>query len=451
MTLFVLAAAVPAFVCQISLSRRRAIAVGRVITKLRRESFYSNLLHSPSAAKEIRLFDLGTLLRGRMLHERKEANAVDRALDVRRVRMELVLQTASAVTTAAGLAWGVYAAQRRLLTIGDLSVFVAAVAAVQSALTSLVHDLAGTHERLLVFRDFVAITAMPPDLPVPTSPIPCLALQSHIELQDVWFRYGDELPWVLRGVTLTIRRGESLGLVGVNGAGKSTLIKLLLRLYDPVRGRILWDGIDIREFDPRALRDRLSAVYQDFERYDFSASDNIAVGDPTAMGDRSRIVAAARHAGADRFLSSLPHGYDTQLTRIFASETEREEATVGVDLSGGQWQRVAVARAFVRGPRDLLILDEPNAGLDAQADHDIHTRVQQIAAGQTSLLVSHRLSAIRSADTIVVLDDGVIAETGDHDSLVASAGRYAQAFGLQASGYGATTVTPARAQHVVGR
>lgn len=234
---------------------------------------------------------------------------------------------------------------------------------------------------------------------------------------------------------LAVAAVAGLALVGHNGSGKSTIVKLLCRFYDPTKGAILWDGVDIREFAPEGLRGRIGAVFQDFMSYDFSAADNIALGDLAAMGDRARIEAAAGTAGAHRTLAGLPRGYETLLTRMFLSESDRADERTGVVLSGGQWQRVALARAFLRESRDLMILDEPSAGLDAEAEHDIHTRLRGIRSGRASLLISHRLGAVRAADVIVLLQDGVVAERGTHDELVAAGGTYARLFSIQAQGY----------------
>jgi ATP-binding cassette subfamily B protein len=323
----------------------------------------------------------------------------------------------------------VAAARRSELTTGDVAMFVAAVAGVQTALDGVVRGVALTHQQLTLFGHYVDVLLVASDIPVAIRPVPLAPLRRGVEFRDVWFRYGEDHPWVLRGVNLTIPYGRAVALVGLNGAGKSTLVKLLCRLYDPTRGSITWDGVDLREVDPARLRDRISAVFQDHMNYDLTAAENIALGDLTALHDLDRVRAAAVRAGAHETLATLPRGYDTPLTRLFDADE------VGVVLSGGQWQRVALARAFVRDGRDLMILDEPTSGLDPQSEHDLHASIGRYRAGATSLLISHRLSAIRDADTIAVLDDGVIREYGDHIALMAAEGAYAQLFRLQAEGY----------------
>jgi ATP-binding cassette subfamily B protein len=281
----------------------------------------------------------------------------------------------------------------------------------------------------------VAVLRTEPDLPIDPRPRPVPPLRRGIELRDVWFRYDDEHPWVLRGVSLFIPQGIAVALVGLNGAGKSTLVKLLCRFYDPTRGAILWDGEDLRTVDLAELRGRIGAVFQDYMTYDLSATENVAVGDLSALDDQSRVHAAARRAGIHEVLEKLPQGYETPLTRSFFGGSDEKEDQAGVRLSGGQWQRVALARAFLRDRRDLMILDEPSAGLDAEAEHEVHSRLRAHRAGQTSLLISHRLGTIRDAEQIVVLADGVIVEQGIHADLVSAGGAYARLFALQAAGY----------------
>lgn len=254
-----------------------------------------------------------------------------------------------------------------------------------------------------------------------------------LEVREVTKSFGAVAA--VQGVSFPLYAGEAHALVGENGAGKSTIVKLLTRMYDPTKGRITWDGVDLRDLDIDQFRGRIGAVFQDFMSYDLDARENIGVGDLPAIQAVDRIRSAARAAHVDDIITALPHGYDTMLTRIFFHHTDRNNPESGVHLSGGQWQRVGLARALMRVTPDLLILDEPSAGLDAEAEHDIHTRLRRHRAGQTSILISHRLSTIRDADHIAVLADGTITEQGTHDGLIAAGGRYADLFRLQATGY----------------
>ncbi|MET7336810.1 ABC transporter ATP-binding protein [Nonomuraea sp. NPDC005650] len=433
MILVVALSAIPSVRAQLDLSRRRAGMMWGVSSRTRRQIFFANLLTSPDAAKEIRLFGLGDFLRARMLGELRAVNAAEQGLARRTLRTQGSLSLLGAAVAAFGLLWAITAAASGTLSVGDVAVFVAAVAGVQSALTSIVGQSADAHNALLMFGHYLEVVADAPDLPVPRRPRPVPSLREGIEVRDVWFRYDDAHPWVLRGVDLFIPRGGSLALVGLNGVGKSTLVKLICRLYDPVRGSVHWDGVDLREMDPAELRGRIGAVFQDYMSYDLTAAENIGLGDVTALDDRDRVEAAARLAGVHETVAGLPRGYDTLLSRIFFGDRDSPEA--GVVLSGGQWQRLALARALMREGRDLLVLDEPSSGLDAQAEHAIHQSLRRHRAGRTSLLISHRLGAVREADVIVVLAEGRIAERGSHAELMALGGEYASLFTLQAQGY----------------
>ena len=435
MAVAVAVAAVPTLRAELAISRRRAEMMWDTSHTARREIFYSQLLTDAQAAKEVRLFGLGAFFRRRMLHELSTMQDANRQVDRRELATQGLLGLLGALVAGVGLVWAVRAAVVGELTIGDVSVFVAAVVGTQSALGSVVHETAAAHEALLTFDHYQAIVTGPPDLeahPRPTSPG---RLRRGIELRDVWFRYSDEHPWVLRGVNLTIPPGTAVALVGLNGAGKSTLVKLLCRFYDPTSGSVCWDGVDLRGLGVEQLRSRIGAVFQDFMTYDLTARENIGVGTPAALTDLDRITSAARGARVDDAIAGLPRGYESMLTRIFFQHADRDDPDTGVLLSGGQWQRIALARAFLRDSVDLLILDEPSSGLDAEAEHDIHQRLRRHRLGQTSVLISHRLNAVRGADVIVVLDEGEIVEQGSHDDLLAARGRYARLFNLQAQGY----------------
>ena len=422
-------AAVPAYLGQRALGRRHVLVTEQNIATVRKRYFYQQLLTDAGTAKEVRLYGLGSLFHGRMLSALRTTSGADLAVE----RRGSVLQGALALLTAAISVIGAVAVVRGVvdgrLSVGDAALFTAAVAGVQTAVSGTVAQLARAGQTLRLFRHYLDVVEAPSDITGGHSPV--APLREGIELRDVWFRYDPAGPWILRGVDLFIPHGSAVGLVGLNGAGKSTLVKLLCRFYEPEQGRILWDGVDVRELSIDDLRRRIGATFQDYCRYDVSAAENIGIGDMTRLDDLPAVRRAAQEAGIDETLSGLRHGYKTLLSRIFL-DSDRER---GLALSGGQWQRVALARSLMRQDADLLILDEPSSGLDAAAEHQIHRALAARRAGRTSLLISHRLNTLRDADLVVVLADGGISERGSHDELMAADGQYAQLFRLQAAGY----------------
>jgi len=441
----VLIAAVPAVYLQRGMARRQAALFKGISHSQRRQYFYASLLTHPAGAKEIRLLGLGGFFRGRLLGELAETQRASQQVDRRQLVSEASLAGLSALVAAAGLLWAAWQATAGRLTVGDVSVFVVALGSVSQEVEALITGGAMMYQELLMFQGYQEVLASEPDLPVPAAPVRPGPLRYGIELDDVWFRYGPGEPWVLRGLSCFIPHGQAVALVGKNGSGKSTLVKLLCRFYDPDRGSIRWDGVDLRDLDVDALRDRISAVFQDYMTYELSAAENIAVGDLGLADQPAALVAAAEQAGIDATLAALPWGYQTLLTRTYFDLSDMQDPRTGVLLSGGQWQRVALARAFLRGGRDLMILDEPSSGLDPEAERWIHTTLAATRTGRASVLISHRLNAVRDAGHILVLSDGAVREQGDHDTLMARQGLYARLFTMQAQGYSAVPATMAAA------
>lgn len=332
--------------------------------------------------------------------------------------------------------------RRGNLAVGDIVLIVAAVGSTQSGLGALVANIVAARHSLTMFEHFVTISEGELDLPLAASPLIAPPLRQGVEFKDVWFRYADDQPWVLRGVNLRLPVGATTAVVGLNGAGKTTLINLLCRFYDPQQGAVLWDGVDLRALDPATLRRRIRAVFQDATAYDLTAAENILLGDTSAQSRPARIIEAAQAARAHEIISDLPDGYDSLLTRVFyASDDDRNDPRSGITLSGGQWQRIALARALLLPDPDLLILDEPSSALDAEAEHEIHQELRRRRRLRTGVLISHRLNVVRTADRIVVLANGQITQTGSHAELVHAPGPYADLFALQSRGYRDSTET----------
>jgi ATP-binding cassette, subfamily B, bacterial len=425
-------AVVPHLIAEMRLSKRDVELSVALSPTERRKLFYARLQSEPQAAKELRIFGLGTFFHRRMLGELNTIWRAERALGRRKLAVQATLDGLSAVATAIGLVLMIRMAVTGRLTAGDVVVVLSALPGMALAAVALVRQLAQGAQALLLigqYRDLIELApareAVGPD--AAASP-----LRAGITLDDVWFRYDDDLPWILRGVSMHIPFRCSVGLVGLNGAGKSTLVKLLCRLYEPTKGRILWGGTDIRELAPASLRARIGAVFQDFMTYDLTAAENIGLGDLASVDDLDRVREVARLAGIHEAIELFPRGYSTMLSRIHGSDNDDQEG--GLMPSQGQWQRLALARMLMRMNRDLLILDEPSSGLDAEAEYNVH-RLVHGHTGATRILISHRLNAVRMADIIVVLDGGTIVERGTHDELTLLGGRYATLFNKQASGY----------------
>lgn len=312
--------------------------------------------------------------------------------------------------------------------IGDFTLYTAAITTIAGEITTLINTSATVYEGTLFIDNLITFLNEEPKVVSPEKPAaaPTRGTGHSIEFCDVSFSYPGFDKKVLSHVNLKINAGDNVTLVGLNGAGKTTLIKLMTRLYDPTEGKILLDGIDLKEYDTKDLYDLFGIIFQDFGRYAYSVAENIHFGDIGKTVDQADLERAARSANAHDFISELTSGYDTPLTRAFEKD--------GTELSGGQWQKIAIARAFY-GMKDVLILDEPTAALDPIAENEIYNEFTELSEGKTTLFVSHRLSSAVNADKIVVMEFGEIVEEGTHAELMALEGKYYNLFSTQANRY----------------
>ena len=395
----------------------------------REMDYCARVTTEPTAAKEVRVFGLGDFFWQRFRARFAVALAEVHRIRLAGLRFSTVFSGLYALALAGGFWYVAAQARAGQLTLGDIVLYLGAVQQAQSLTFNFTREIGWQHEVWLHLRTIFgfldsagpAITLAPKGQGH-TAPA---SLHTGIELRQVGFRYPESTQTVLADVSAVLPAGQVTALVGANGAGKSTLVKLLTRMYDPVTGAILLDGMPLPEYDLAALRQRIAVVHQDFAQFSLTFRENIAVGAYAAGGGDGRVEQAAQWAGADEIAAKLPNGYDTQLTRQFEG---------GVELSGGEWQKVALARGFVRDAA-LVILDEPTAALDAEAEYRLFEQFRELVVGKTALLISHRFSTVRMADHIIVLEEGKAIESGSHDELVAQAGCYATLYEMQAGRY----------------
>jgi ATP-binding cassette subfamily B protein len=391
----------------------------------RMQIYLETVLAREDHAKEVKLYGLGPRLLDRYRDIFRRLYKEDRSLTIRRDGWGFGLGLIGTVAFYAAYAWIAVSTVRHTITLGQMTMYVALFRQGQSAVSAILSAVGGMYEDNLYLSTLYEYLETPVPAPAGAAtkgPLP----EDGIRFEDVSFSYpGAEQP-ALEHVTLHLVPGGSLALVGENGSGKTTLIKLLTRLYQPTSGRILLDGRDLAEWEEQALRERIGVIFQDFTRYQMLVGENVGAGDERYFEDEPRWRAAAEKGMASEFIDTLPAGYQTQLGKWFKD---------GRELSGGQWQKIALARSFMRTRADILVLDEPTAAMDAQAEADIFEHFRQLAKDRITILISHRFSTVRMADQIAVLDRGRIVESGSHEELMRLEGRYAHLFTLQARGY----------------
>ena len=416
--------ALPVFFAETHFSGNAFRLFQRRAPETRQQSYLETLLSHEVHVKEVKLFGLAPVLLQRYRDNFLRLYGEDRRLTLRRDSWGFALGLLGTAAFYLAYAWIVLDTVQGDITLGQMTMYLVLFKQGQSAITASLSAIAGLYEDGLYLsdlHDYLSVDTPPRrgTLTAGVSP------GDGLRCEQLGFRYPGAAHATLSGINLHIVQGKSLALVGENGSGKTTLIKLLTRLYSPHEGRILLDGSDLQDWDEDALRRRIGVIFQDYIRYQMSVGENLGVGDVSAFDDPERWRSAASQGVAAGFIERLSNGYTTLLGRWMG----------GQELSGGQWQKVALSRAYMRRDADLLILDEPTAALDAGAEAEVFERFREHAKGCMSVLISHRFSSVRNADHIIVLDQGRILEEGDHDQLLAARGRYASLFDVQARGY----------------
>jgi ATP-binding cassette subfamily B protein len=425
MVLALLAATIPAFIAEAKFSGAAFRLRNWRSPDTRRLLYLEYVLANDEHAKEVKLLGLGPMLLGRYRSLSERFYGEDRQLAVRRAGWGYGL---SLISTA--VFYGCYAAivattVAGQLSLGDMTLYLVAFRQGQQSFQAILSAVGSMYEDTLYMSNLFEFLAIPTERVRSNAPA-VVQPEEGIRFEGVGFQYPGSERWALRKIDLFVPKGQSLALVGENGAGKTTFIKLLSGLYRPSEGRVFLDGRNLDDWDEQALRGRIGVIFQDFNQYQLLLRENIAFGSVEHLQDDLRLARAIDHGGARELVAGLATGLETQLGRWFKE---------GIDLSGGQWQKVALARAFMRDEADILILDEPTAALDAEAEHAVFQRFRALAQGRTTILISHRFPTVRMADRIVVLEGGTIIEQGTHAELLAAGARYARLFALQAEGY----------------
>jgi ATP-binding cassette subfamily B protein len=423
--LLLVAAGLPGFVAETKFSNDAFRLFRWRSAERRMQAYLETVIAREDHAKEVKLYGLGARLLDRYKSIHHKLFAQERLLAIRRDSWGFALGLLATGALYGGYCWVAVSAVRAHITLGQMTMYLLLFRQGQGAVSAALGAISGLYEDnlyLSTLYEYLDTQPRPPGGRATSGP----DAADGLRLENVSFTYpGADSP-ALAGITLQLKPGHSLALVGANGSGKTTLIKLITRLYLPTSGRILLDGRDLKEWDESTLRRRFGVIFQDFVRYQLRVGENIGAGDEPHFDEEARWREAAQLGQAQDVVAELPQQYQTQLGKWFQG---------GRELSGGQWQKVAVSRSFMRRDADIRVLDEPTAAMDAEAEAEVFRHVRDTAQGRMIILISHRFSTVRMADEIIVLDGGRIAERGDHAALMAADGVYARLFALQARGY----------------
>lgn len=424
--LLLIIAIIPAFLGETHFNAL-SYSLTRSWTPQRRELDYLRFTGaSDETAKELKIFGLSSFLVDRFRDVSSAYYQQTKKVAVRRAYWGLLLAALGSMGYYGAYVFIVYSAVSGAITVGSLTFLAGSFSRLKSLFEGILNKFSAVAEGAMYLQDFFDFFRIKPMVASSDQPVAApKVIHTGFTFDKVSFAYQNSDKAVIRDLSFEIKAGEKLALVGENGAGKTTLVKLLVRLYDPTSGEIRLDGINLKEYDPESLRRMTSVIFQDFVKYQFTAGQNIAVGNIEEAPNTDRIHTAADKSMARSVIEDLPDRYDQMIGRRFHN---------GIDLSGGQWQKIALGRAYMRDAQ-LLILDEPTAALDARAEHEVFNRFTELTRGKTAVLISHRFSTVRMADRILVLENGTRKELGTHDELLRANGRYAELFRLQAKGY----------------
>lgn len=418
-------AAMPAFIAETRFAGEAFRLFRWRAPETRQQRYLETLVAREDFAKEVKLYQLGEMLLGRYRNLFDQLYGEDRDLTIKRGFWSYLLSLLSTATFYVAYAWIVVETVAGRISLGDMTMYLTVFRQGQTTFSSALSSIGGMYEDNLYLSNLYEFL----ESEVPkrygraikgTNP------EDGIRFENVYFTYPGSTKPALKNISLHLKPGEKLAIVGENGSGKTTLIKLLTRLYTPESGKIVLDGLNLEEWDLDVLRRRIGVIFQNFVRYQFTVGENIGVGDVEKLEDETSWEIAAEKGMALPFIEGLTDSFKTQLGRWFKS---------GQELSGGQWQKIALSRAFMRKNADILVLDEPTSAIDSQAEYEIFHRFRSLTTDKMVFLISHRFSTVRMADKIVVIEGGEVLEIGSHEELLKAGGRYATLFSLQAQGY----------------